>query len=54
MAMSMGNCTLMDFQLHFFNERVMGESIRNSIQHNVIIIKLNDFDSINELIELVN
>ena len=41
-----------DFQLHFFNERVMGESIRNSIQHNVIIIKLNDFDSINELIEL--
>ena len=41
-----------DFQLYFFNERVMGESIRNSIQHNVIIIKLNDFDSINELIEL--
>ena len=44
--------SMRDFQLYFFNERVMGESIRNSIQHNVIIIKLNDFDSINELIEL--
>ena len=44
--------SMTDFRLYFFNERAAGESIRNSIQHNVIIIKLNDFDSINELIEL--
>ena len=41
-----------DFRLYFFNERIMNESIRNSIQHNVITVEINDFNSMDELIKL--
>ena len=44
--------SMTDFRLYFFNERAAGESIRNSIEHNVIIKKINGFNSINELIDL--
>ena len=46
------NFNMTDFRLHFFNERVMGESIRNSIEHNVIIKNIDNYDSINELFQL--
>lgn len=44
--------SMTDFRLYFFNERVMGESIRNSMEHNVTIKSINKYDSINELIQL--
>jgi hypothetical protein len=46
------NFSMTDFRLYFFNERIMNESIRNSIQHNVITVEINDFNSMDELIKL--
>jgi len=46
------NFNMTDFRLYFLNERIMGESIRNSIQHNVITVEINDFNSMDELIKL--
>jgi hypothetical protein len=45
------NFKFIDFKLYYLDDRINGKSIRNSINHNVTSIKINNINSIDELIK---